>query len=268
MVEDAAYSFEHDWEGSPYRALARSVEGSGLRLLGEPDRARRALEDGLTRGALVKGSITTCLSELALLAIDDDDWSEARRRIERAVEVSVESDLTERPPQSIVFAISALVHAHRGATDAAHIDANRARILVSRLNYAMPWMPIEVRLVLARVELILGDAAAAGVLTSEAEDLLARFPDAGILTEQREQIARAVQAASGQVGRGVVPLTTAELRVLRYLPTHLSFQAIAEELFVSRNTVKTQAIAIYRKLGVSSRGEAVERAVELALLER
>ena len=56
------------------------------------------------------------------------------------------------------------------------------------------------------------------------------------------------------------PLTAAEMRVLRYLPTHLSFEAIADELIVSRNTVKTQAIAAYRKLGVSSRAEAVEQA--------
>ncbi len=48
-------------------------------------------------------------------------------------------------------------------------------------------------------------------------------------------------------------MTPAEMRVLRYLPTHLTFAAIADELFVSRNTVKTQAISIYRKLGVSSR---------------
>jgi LuxR family maltose regulon positive regulatory protein len=57
------------------------------------------------------------------------------------------------------------------------------------------------------------------------------------------------------------------MRVLRYLPTHLSFEAIAEELIVSRNTVKTQAIAAYRKLGVSSRAEAVAQARHLGLLE-
>ena len=63
-------------------------------------------------------------------------------------------------------------------------------------------------------------------------------------------------------------MTPAEMRVLRYLPTHLTFTAIAEELFVSRNTVKTQAISIYRKLGVSSRDPAVVAAHALGLLER
>jgi LuxR family maltose regulon positive regulatory protein len=50
--------------------------------------------------------------------------------------------------------------------------------------------------------------------------------------------------------------------------TYLSFREIAERLFVSRNTVKTQAISIYRKLGVSSRAEAIDRAAELGLLEK
>jgi ATP/maltotriose-dependent transcriptional regulator MalT len=64
----------------------------------------------------------------------------------------------------------------------------------------------------------------------------------------------------------LTPLTAAEKRVLAHLPTNLTFAAIAEECFLSRNTVKTQAIAIYRKLGVSSRHDAVTRARELGLL--
>ena len=51
------------------------------------------------------------------------------------------------------------------------------------------------------------------------------------------------------------------------LSTHLTFREIGERLYVSRNTVKTQAISIYRKLDVSSRGEAVIRAGELGLVE-
>ena len=64
------------------------------------------------------------------------------------------------------------------------------------------------------------------------------------------------------------PLTAAEQRVLEFLPTNLSFASIAEECFVSRNTVKTQAISIYRKLGVSSRYNAVKIARELGLVAR
>ena len=84
-------------------------------------------------------------------------------------------------------------------------------------------------------------------------------------------------AGDGTVdGRGRLPLahlvterrvTAAELRLLPLLTTHLSFREIGEQLFVSRNTIKTQAISVYRKLGVSSRSEAISRASELGLVE-
>ena len=66
--------------------------------------------------------------------------------------------------------------------------------------------------------------------------------------------------------RYVEPLTRAERHVLPYLATNLTYPLIAEQLCVSRHTVKTHAIAIYRKLGVSSRNAAVDAAQELGLL--
>jgi LuxR family transcriptional regulator, maltose regulon positive regulatory protein len=62
------------------------------------------------------------------------------------------------------------------------------------------------------------------------------------------------------------PLTERELVILRYLPTHLATPEIAAELFVSVNTVKSHLRAIYRKLGVERRVEAVARAQHLGLL--
>lgn len=53
---------------------------------------------------------------------------------------------------------------------------------------------------------------------------------------------------------------------MAYLPTHLSFGEIGEILFVSRNTVKSHAMAIYRKLGVTSRSEAVVEARRFGLI--
>jgi LuxR family maltose regulon positive regulatory protein len=66
---------------------------------------------------------------------------------------------------------------------------------------------------------------------------------------------------------GVVALTAAEQRVLEQLPTHRSLVEIGEHLYVSRNTVKTHTMSIYRKLAVSGRSEAVERARQLGLLD-
>ncbi len=79
----------------------------------------------------------------------------------------------------------------------------------------------------------------------------------------RDEAARLADAS----GDRATILTTAELRLLPLLTTHLSFREIAERLHVTRNTVKTQAISVYRKLDASSRSEAIARAVELGLVD-
>ena len=62
-------------------------------------------------------------------------------------------------------------------------------------------------------------------------------------------------------------LTTAELRVLPLLATHLSFPEIGTEQFQSPHTVKSQAMSLYRKLDASSRSQAVSRSRALGLLD-
>jgi LuxR family maltose regulon positive regulatory protein len=76
-----------------------------------------------------------------------------------------------------------------------------------------------------------------------------------------------VEGIPSRTDAAAVGLTSAELRLLPFLATHLSFREIGEALYVSRNTVKTQAISVYRKLGVTSRSEAITRAVDLGLVE-
>jgi len=71
----------------------------------------------------------------------------------------------------------------------------------------------------------------------------------------------------GPGASGAPSLTAAELRVLPLLATHLSFPEIGAEMFLSPHTVKSQAMSIYRKLGASSRHQAVTRARDLGLLE-
>jgi LuxR family maltose regulon positive regulatory protein len=73
-----------------------------------------------------------------------------------------------------------------------------------------------------------------------------------------------VEQITAAAAVGASALTTAELRLLPLLPTHLSFPEIAERLFVSRHTVKSQVQSVYRKLGVSSRAAAVEVMAELS----
>ena len=82
------------------------------------------------------------------------------------------------------------------------------------------------------------------------------------LAEMRRRLGDAARTLAGSSS-----LTGAELRLLPILSTHLTFQEIGDRLGVSRHTVKTQAISVYGKLQASSRSEAVERAIEIGLLE-
>ena len=66
---------------------------------------------------------------------------------------------------------------------------------------------------------------------------------------------------------GSSALTPAELRLLPFLSTYLTFEEIAGRLSLSRHTIKSQAIAVYAKLQATSRSQAVERAIELGLIE-
>ena len=122
------------------------------------------------------------------------------------------------------------------------------------------------RVVTARALLLLDDVPAARAQLAQAARYLHRTPDATVVI--REWIERAwaeIDTARSVVGRW--PLSPAELRLLHFLPTHLTFREIADDLFVSANTVKTQARSIYRKLGVSSRAEAVDCARGAGLLD-
>ena len=83
----------------------------------------------------------------------------------------------------------------------------------------------------------------------------------------RAELEREIDAMPAATDGGSSGLTPAELRLLPLLSTHLSFREIGERLFVSRNTIKTQAISVYRKLGVSNRSDAIARAAELGLVE-
>ena len=88
----------------------------------------------------------------------------------------------------------------------------------------------------------------------------------GILVGQAEALGSELSRQRGR-SPGASALTAAELRVLPLLATHLRSAEIAAELFVSVHTIKSQQASLYRKLGTSSRSQAVARARQLGLLE-
>jgi LuxR family maltose regulon positive regulatory protein len=124
-----------------------------------------------------------------------------------------------------------------------------------------------VRIVLGRAALRLTDVNDARAQLAVAGRLAARLPEAAALHGWLHAAETDLEAFDRTACRLPTSLTTAELEILHFLPTHLSFREIAERTFVSANTVKTQANAVYRKLDVRSRSEAVTRARELGLLD-
>ena len=101
----------------------------------------------------------------------------------------------------------------------------------------------------------------------EVDELLRRRPGLGTLAGEAKALRARLAKERGSGAAGASALTAAELRLLPMLSTHLSFPEIAGELFLSGNTIKSQAISIYRKLGAVSRSQAVTRSRELGLLE-
>jgi LuxR family maltose regulon positive regulatory protein len=135
------------------------------------------------------------------------------------------------------------------------------------LTYALPYLAVQARIELARVHLALADQAGARTLMREVEGLLKRRPGLGTLAGEAEALWAQLSRERGSSVPGASALTAAELRLLPLLATHLSFPEIAQELFLSPSTIKSEAMAVYRKLGVSSRNQAVTRSRELGLLE-
>jgi LuxR family transcriptional regulator, maltose regulon positive regulatory protein len=268
MRNDAALAFDLDRSDSPFRPIARFVEGSALRLLGDQQLARERLEEGARLSRVLHPSVHVhCLSNLALLAIEDGAIPEAASLIDQAMREIDRYVLGERPAMALVYAAAALSYARQGATAEARTTSKHGLWLLEKLTGVGAGIVADAGLSLARATLLLGDVNTSRMLVREAHRILARNPDTGVLPARLREVERMTDASAVPVGLAATPLTPAEMRVLRYLPTHLSFEAIAEELIVSRNTVKTQAIAAYRKLGVSSRAEAVAQARELGLLE-
>jgi LuxR family maltose regulon positive regulatory protein len=133
------------------------------------------------------------------------------------------------------------------------------------LTYVLPTLAVRLRLQLAKVYSAIGDHTTARHLLRELDDILLRRPALGTLVDEVAELRRILTASPKGVAGGS-PLTSAELRLLPYLQTHLTLREIGERLFVSRNTVSSEVSSIYRKLGVSSRHDAVQRATEVGLL--
>lgn len=251
-------------DDNPWHTLCCYLDGVALHLSGEPRAAREQLREGNRRGAVGAPNLQAlCLAQLALLDADEGAWQDAELEAGRARAQIERAGLGEYPMIALALAVSSFVRSRRGAAGAGADFATALRRL-EELEHWVPWYECETRIVLAGAAARLGRTAQGRELLAAARRELDQLGEATPLhrwAERTEELlARQSSAAAGQ-------LTEAELRILGFLASHLSFPQIAAAVHVSPNTVKTHVRSIYRKLDVSSRREAIDRARHLGLLE-
>jgi LuxR family maltose regulon positive regulatory protein len=250
--------------------LGRLAEGAGSLLAGDSARARAVLDDGRRACAVVApGLAALCEAELALLALlgEEDDRDAARAVAEHARARVAAEGLDDLPAMALVLAVAGLVRAIDGRyTDAAE-DVAGAERLLDAAGAAPSWYAAQVDLAAGRARLRFGAIAGGRDRLACADRAARRVAGAEGL---RAWTATALEDAHALATTALVasePLTVAELRVLRLLPTHLSYREIGERFRTSGHTVKSQAHAVYRKLGATSRSEAVARATAFGLVD-
>ena len=267
VARDASRAYETDDEDSPWRSLCCFLMGVGACLLGDRRRAFALVGEGADRsGGMIPSVHMMCQSWLGVMRILDGDWAGAQVHAERAQRQKVAAHLDDYSSTALLDSVLGLLAARERDDERSREHVRHARLMLANYDEIVPSFAVMCRIFLARASIQTGNTSLARVFLMEAGEYRLRIPDSPLLDQEYAGCLDLVDGASGP-GAGDGPsLTTAELRVLNHLPTHLTFREIGERLNLSRFTVKTQAISVYRKLGVTSRSEAVARARTLGLL--
>lgn len=252
---------------SPWRPVAFAMSGIVRLTAGADEDADTKFVEAVQLGRETggAGAASVALSERALIALRRTDEDEARMLARDACAVVLDERLQDLATNVFVFAVAARMAMLNGDVADARKRIVQAQRLRPRLSYAIPHLAVQARLELVRTLLSLSDVAGARTVLREVDDILLVRPTLGAFVDEAKQLrVRVAGAPASTVGAS--SLTAAELRLLPLLQTHLTFREIGERLFVSRHTVKTQAVSIYRKLGVSSRSDAMRAAARIGLL--
>ena len=268
MQADAALAAASVPVKGPWWPSAASLLALAYLLNGESDRADDLFADIAESAPAAEAwnAFALALAQRGILAADRGQWPEAEAFATEASQVVRRADIGEYPPNALVDALCARVAAHRGEPDLARESLTRAQRLRPQLTHALLAFSVQTRLELAAAYISLADTAGARTVLREADGLMRRGMGFGSLEDRARELHASLKSAHVDAP-GSSSLTSAELRLLPYLPTHLSFREIGERLYLSRHTIKSEAMAIYRKLDVTSRNDAVERARTLGLLE-
>jgi LuxR family maltose regulon positive regulatory protein len=248
---------------SPYRATMIHVQALSWLLEGDLDRAEELFTRAydLAAGLRSPPLAGMVLAEQALVATSRGEQAEADALLKEAVAIVEEGRFGHYWTSALVFAAAARAALRRADMGEARQLVSRAAALRPLLTDALPVVSVQSLVTLAQAYLELIDPAGALAVLEQAEAIVRRRPHLGTLPGQLRRLRERVDQITRAAPVGTSSLTTAELRLLPLLPTHLSFPEIADHLHVSHHTVKSQVKSIYRKLGVSSRSEAVDLVV-------
>ena len=266
MRRDARAAWDGLSPASPYRATMLYTEGISYLLEDDPARADPILTRafGVATGAGATPLAALILAEQCILAAERDNWPEAAALAQRAVAIVEAERLDDYWTSALVYAWATRSELYRGNIPRARFYLARAARLRPLLTYALPVVSVQALLELARSYLTLADPGGAAAVHRQVHDILPQRPDLGNLPRLADELQSRLSRIK-ETAVGASSLTAAELRLLPLLSTHLSLREIGERLHVSSHTVKTQAYSAYRKLGASSRSEAVTRVHELGL---
>ena len=255
-------------EPSPFHWMAQAALGQALYLSGHSAEARPGLEElvRVVPPSAQPFAVIAALAVLSLIAGDNDDNQTGAVLAARAAETAEAQGLTAEPLSGIVHLAKGRVLLRQGKLTEAEEQLGRALELFG--IDAMGVHRGHGLLLLAAVRHAAGDPPGAAALLEETRELIDGFADPGVLPALVAQAQPALSATPRRRVEVTTPLTERELTVLRLLPTQLLNREIGRELSVSVNTVRSQVQAIYRKLGVSSRAEAVTHARQLGLLPK
>jgi LuxR family maltose regulon positive regulatory protein len=269
MIADAESALSQLPRDSSLRPSALIALGAGYMLLGQTERADAILAEAAAEASRLGATDTQVLAlgERSTIASARNDASAADRLANEAHELVEKSGLDGYATTAIALTASARAALRHGRWDVARAELAKADELASHVNRgSFPWFVLQSRIELARAYLALRETPAVRSQLTEIRQLLRERPYVGVLADEAAALEREVDAIP-EVDGARAALTPAELRLLPLLATQLSFREIGEQLYVSRNTIKTQAISVYRKLGVASRSGAIDCAARLGLIE-
>lgn len=258
MLSSAERAVELETDGnSPWFAFANLALGNALYISGDLEAAASVLPKAAYSGAATAIIRTLSFSLLSMMAAEEGRTETAAAHAAAAMKVVEEHSMQAMPQASMAFTALGESQAACGDLTGGMITLEEGLILRRKIPGLSPWPTIYHLLAMGRVATIVGDLGRAEQLLDEASQLMSRFPAGMEAMRARLSAARVTLRRRSAAEPVLEPLTGRELDVLRLLQSSLNLTEIASELYLSRNTVKTHAQAVYRKLGATSRSDAV-----------